>query len=46
MFSLGKYLFPRASRHDRRRKMWNLLLGVIFIAAVIMAAILLRASGR
>jgi hypothetical protein len=43
---LGKFLFPKANRHDRRRKLTNLMLAVTGITAVVIAALLLHASGR
>lgn len=46
MFSLGKFLFPRDSHREQRRKLGNLLYAAILIAAVIAALLLLRASGR
>jgi hypothetical protein len=43
---LGKFLFPKANRHDRRHKLTNLMLAVAGIVAVVVAALLLHVSGR
>ena len=46
MFTFGKLLFPRANRHDRRRKITNLWLALLVIVSAAIAAYLLHMSGR